>query len=120
MTRNPPNKQKPTTTKPTKLLNNVILLFFVLFAYILTDNDTDFKIRSCNYNETFLKMNSQEKNVHGHTKSCFGILETSVYMILATDFFYRNTLTVISRGICVKLGASKALNLVYLIKCIFN
>lgn len=64
-----------------------------------------------------LRMTSQEKSVHGHTKSYFGILGTPVYMTLVTDFFYRNTLTVISRGVCVKLGASKALNLVYLIKC---
>lgn len=38
-----------------------------------------------------LNINSQEKNVHGHTKSFFGILEVPVYVTLVTDLFYRNT-----------------------------
>lgn len=46
------------------------------------------------------------------------MLETPVDTTLVTDFFSRSTMTVISRGICVKLGASNALNLLYLIKCI--
>lgn len=55
--------------KKNNLLNNVMLLYFFLFAYISVDRDFDCKIRSCDYNEdTFppfldFKMNSQENNV---------------------------------------------------------